>query len=136
MALTKDRTGRIHGPLHLQQDFDLPADAEVFRGGLYRVVNGMLAVPTDSAVQDECMTVMSLEWKSNQGGQDRGKRVRCMVEGIALMPPGAMTAAAIGKPVYPTDNDAVSASAPAAAGNRPAGTLLAVERSHIKIKLG
>jgi len=136
MALTKDRTGRIHGPIQLQQDFDLPADAEVFRGGLYRVVNGMLTVPADSTVQDGCITVMALDWQSNQGGQDRGKRTRCMVDGIALLPAGAIAAATIGKSVYPTGDDAVTASAPVATGNRPAGTLLAVERSHIKVKLG
>lgn len=136
MPLPHDRTGRIHGPLVLQQDFDLPGDGEVFLGGLYRVVNGMLVVPAEEQAQDQCITVMALAYGNNKGGQDRAKRVRCMVDGIALMPLGALTAANIGKPIYPDSDDMVTVSAPSVAGNLPAGVLLAVDRSHAKVKLG
>ena len=134
--LTKDRTGRIQGPVACQQDFDLPADATVYKGGLYRVVDGVLTLPAENAAQDDCITVMALEHKSNQGGQARAKRARCMVDGLALMPKGSLTTSNIGRPVYPMDDGTVTASAPTQASNQRAGVLLAVDGSHAKIKLG
>ena len=134
--LSHDRTGRIHGPVTHQQDFDLPAEGEAFMGGLYRVVDGMLAMPADAAEQDQCITVMALAHGANTGGQDRAKRVRCIVDGVALMPAGDLVAGNVGRPVYPSSDDIVTASAPTELGNQPAGILLAVDGSHAKVKLG
>ncbi|MEM9493813.1 MAG: hypothetical protein AAGC55_31995, partial [Myxococcota bacterium] len=132
---SKDRTGKIHGPFSYQQDFGLQADGQVYLGGLYRVVGGLLTVPSDTAAQDGCITVMAMRRGNNQGGQDGAKKVRCMVLGIALMPVGDLTVAAVGKPVYPMEDDGVSASAPTEVGNRPAGVLLTIDGSIAKVLL-
>lgn len=134
MALSKDRSGRIHGPILVQQDFHLPNDGEIFLGGMYRVVAGMLAIPADDAAQDDCITVYALQHKSNKGGQDRAVRARCMVKGSALVAKGSLSETDIGKPVYPTTDDAIAATV-SEASNQPIGTLLAIDGQLATVQL-
>ena len=126
MALSRDRSGRLVGPILIQQDFALPENGEVFLGGMYRVVAGRLVMPADDAAQDDCITVYALAYTSNRGGQDREVRARCMVKGLALVPRGDLSEEDIGMPVYPTSDDTVAASV-SQDGNTPVGTLLAVD---------
>ena len=132
--LSKDRRGRLYGRILIQNDFDLPEAGEVYLGGMYRVVGGMLAVPADAPEQDGCMTVYALERRSNRDGQDRAQRARCLVNGLALVPSGELTEADIGKRVYPRSDDEIAATA-SEEGNQPVGTLLAIDGQLATVQL-
>ena len=132
--MDKDRRGTLTSQILTQQDFDLPAGFEVYLGGMYRVVDGLLAVPADDATQNNCVTVYALQRKSNAKGVEREARARCMIRGIAHLPVGGLGQGSVGKPVYPTADDAIAATT-TQADNLPVGTLLRIDGALAVVQL-
>lgn len=126
MALNKDRSGRLHGQILYQRDYPLPAGGRVYLGGLYSFdMNGQLVrAADDDAAQDGKVIVMALESVDNNGGQDGGRKARCMVRGLAVLPAGPLTNAEAGKTVHAIDDDTLSLTAN---NDRRVGTLVAVD---------
>ena len=126
MALNKDRSGRLHGQIRHQRDYPLPADGRVYLGGLYSFdINGRLIRAADNdTAQNGKAVVMALESVDNTDGQDGGKKARCMVKGLAVLPAGPLTVADVGRKVHAIDDDTLSLTA---TNDRTVGTLLAVD---------
>ena len=124
MALSKDRSGVLHGQVFCQKDFPLPAGGKVFMGGMYSFDSGGRLIPAaDEAVQAEKAVVFALEATDNTSGHDDARKARCLVKGLVVLPAGSLTSADVGKSVHAVGDDTLAL---ASTNGRTVGTLLAV----------
>jgi len=124
MALTAGRTGSIFGTTYIKNTVPLPADGQVFLGGVYGFdANGRLISPTGAAT-DNKQLVIARETKDNAGGANDAIAAEVQVLGVATLPAGPLTLADRGKAIFATDDDTLTLTATT---GRRVGILLALQ---------
>jgi hypothetical protein len=111
MAASSNRTDTpIHEtPRAIRRQQPVAAGVHIYAGWLYRYdASGNLIVPTDAAAQAGKNTVQALTEADNTSGAAGDKKVDVIVEGIAILPKGALTTADRGKLGHVTSDDTVA----------------------------
>ncbi|MDQ7791245.1 MAG: hypothetical protein RDV00_03845 [Clostridia bacterium] len=112
-ALTKDRnTTRKEGG---QAAYPVAAGAKIFAGGMVCLNAGGYAVPAANTAGLKFVGV-SRQYVDNAGGADGAQTVLVWKNGVFDFEAAGMTAAAVGKPVFVSDDQTVALSGSNAVG--------------------
>jgi hypothetical protein len=132
MALTEDRSGRLHQIVLGQRKMPVAADAVIYLGALTTEDADGYHIPNDDVAGDKAI-YLALEHVDNTGGADGDKDVLVMTLGVALLDAGTLVQADVGTVVHATDDETLALTS---TNNRFVGRLLGIDGAQAAVRIG